>query len=244
MGSGLREDRGAHPMNPEVRVVTAAGRGAVAVVRVRGDTAVEVVDSVFRPARGPTLAQSPLNRLRLGRAGLGVGDEVVAVRLAAAVPTVEIQCHGGPAAVESVVAALEDAVARRRPTSDEVPDPLDDPIAAQALIDLSRAQTLVTAEILLDQVHGALRRELDRLRHEVERAAVPPMAELDALIGRGAVGLRLLRGWNVVIAGRPNVGKSRLFNALAGFARSIVDATPGVTRDIVTVRTAFGGWPV
>src|SRR5262249_43718 len=38
--------------------------------------------------------------------------------------------------------------------------------------------------------------------------------------------------------------KSRLFNALAGFARAIVDPTPGVTRDVVTVRTALGGWPV
>ena len=47
-----------------------------------------------------------------------------------------------------------------------------------------------------------------------------------------------------MIAGRPNVGKSRLFNALVGFARAIVDPTPGTTRDVVSFKTSFAGWPV
>jgi tRNA modification GTPase len=172
-----------------------------------------------------------------------MGDEVVAVRLAAERPTVEIQCHGGSAAIESVVAAFEAAGARRRHGGDLGPGPTEDPIAADALNDLPHAPTLRTAEVLLDQVHGALRREVDRLLRDLERGAVP-RARLEALIQRSAIGLRLLTGWKVVIAGRPNVGKSRLFNALAGFARAIVDPTAGVTRDVVTFRTAFGGWPI
>jgi tRNA modification GTPase len=229
-------------METYVRIMTSVGRGAIAVVCVCGPGAVEVVDRVFQPARGKRIAGTMPGRLRLGRAGLGLGDEVVAVRLESATPVVEIHCHGGSAAVRSVVAALEAAGAR--PWFGGESGPGDDPIAAEALADLPHAPTLRTAEILLDQVQGALGRELERLRHETQRGSGPALERLDALIGRGTVGLRLVTGWKVVISGRPNVGKSRLFNAMAGFARAIVDPTPGVTRDVVTFRTAFGGWPI
>jgi tRNA modification GTPase len=48
----------------------------------------------------------------------------------------------------------------------------------------------------------------------------------------------------VAVAGAPNVGKSSLVNALAGYQRSVVAATPGTTRDVVTTLIAVDGWPV
>ncbi len=223
-------------MKVSYQVLTSPARGAIAVVQIQGQGAVDLVDRVFRPNRGSSLASTPEGRLRLGRAGLGIGDEVVAVRLAGSVPLVEIQCHGGPAAVEAVVGALEQAGAIEETASDST-------IEARALHDLARAPTLRSAAILLDQANGALSAAIHRLLEAIQLKAEPGPA-LATLIGRGEIGTRLLTGWRVAIAGRPNVGKSRLFNALAGYDRSIVDPTPGATRDVVAIRTAFGGWPV
>jgi tRNA modification GTPase len=157
---------------------------------------------------------------------------------------VEFQCHGGAAAVDAVVRALETAGASLADCDLSSDTITRDRIHDQAMQDLASAPTLKAAEILLDQARGAFGRALDRLIAKAERGEPPDIDELDALIRRASIGIRLLRGWKVVLAGRPNVGKSRLFNALAGFERSIVNPTPGVTRDVVSVRTAFGGWPV
>jgi len=58
------------------------------------------------------------------------------------------------------------------------------------------------------------------------------------------VGQRLREGALVVIAGRPNAGKSSLFNALLGSSRTLVSEIPGTTRDTVEAFTEFDGWPI
>src|SRR5208337_2844495 len=70
---------------------------------------------------------------------------------------------------------------------------------------------------------------------------MPPLAALEASFARGRI---VHDGLTLAIVGRPNVGKSSLFNRLVERDRAIVTASPGTTRDLVTERISLGGIPI
>jgi tRNA modification GTPase len=150
--------------------------------------------------------------------GRFAGDDVVlAVKRD---DVVEIHCHGGRRVVREV---MGECGFPERPA---------------AVPQATFATTLRTASILLDQQCGAFRRAVQSLLDSFDPVK---LAELAAF---APLGRHLVEPWKVAIAGATNVGKSSLVNAFAGYQRSVVSEIPGTTRDVVTVRLAFDGWPM
>ena len=141
---------------------------------------------------------------------------------------------------------------------------------AEAVRDLIEAQTLTQARQAASQMGGAISRRvapvkqslvelialleagIDFAEDDVDVAPqqeigrricelIPPLAALEATFARGRI---VHDGLTMAIVGRPNAGKSSLFNRLVERDRAIVTATPGTTRDLVTERISLDGIPL
>lgn len=236
-------------LETRVAVLTPPGTGAIATLAVRGPHAWEKVRALFRP-RGQTgtalPAEAETGRFWLGRLGADGSDEVViAVKRTTPAPWVEIHCHGGPEVIRLLLEVLAEQGVHACSWQELERWSTGESLATSALSALVGAGTMRTAAILLDQYQGAFRQALQTILHSWDGGDPRPAGPLLEQLARSAqVGRHLTTPWRVVVAGAPNVGKSSLVNALAGYPRCVVSATPGTTRDVVTTLIAVEGWPV
>ena len=214
------------------------------MVGVRGEGAIDLVARCFTPRGRQPLAERPDGAIIFGRWGdRERGEEVVVVRHAA--DRLEVHCHGGLAASEAVIASLASSIPISQSCGEPRGETLHAAIEMEVRAALARAGGPQAARILCRQLAGALGNELERiaaLRAAGDTAAAT--AAVARLRRASRVGLRLIEPWRVVVTGPVNAGKSSLVNALAGYARSIVSAEPGTTRDAVTTRLVLGGWEI
>jgi len=236
-----------------IGLLTPSGRGAIATVAVVGDAAPQRVRRFFQPARGsasPVATQEPefpSERIVYGT-WTSPGDrcrEDVVVRFLGP-ERVEVHCHGGDWAAKRIMRGLESTGCRREADRFALScDPGLNRLAQQALRSLSDAPSLRTVGYLLEQFHGALRSELRGIHDAVsQQLSDEVVARLEQLDQYSEFGRHLTEPWRVVIAGRPNVGKSTLVNRLLGFPRALVHDEAGTTRDLLEENTLIDGWPV
>lgn len=251
-------------------IATPTGRGGIGIVRVSGPAVPAIARAILGALPEPRVATFS----KFAEIDRGIALYFAAPHSYTGEAVLELQAHGGPVVMKALLAACVDAGARiAEPgefTRRAYLEGKLDLAQAEAVADLIDAATQEAARSALRSLSGefsaavgALVAQLIELRALTEAMLDFPEEEIDPLHARDAAqrlaharetlesvlrksrqGSLLRSGVHVVLAGRPNVGKSSLLNRLAGDERAIVTPAPGTTRDALREPVQIHGVPL
>jgi tRNA modification GTPase len=252
-----------------VALATPPGPGAMAVIRISGGRALDIVGRIFRGRRSP--AEVTDREVLFGEVTGTTGDPIDQVlilvmrgpRSMTGEDVVEIDTHGGLLVPRLVLRrAVEEGARPAEPgefTKRAFLSGKMDLAQAEAVEAIVRASSEAAARAAVRQLKGGLSAEISNLEDTLAYRLAALEAHIDFdesdlepldLVGLGSdlerlegvvgglhdnygAGKYLREGLDVVIVGKPNVGKSSLFNRLLGKDRAIVSEIAGTTRDVV-----------
>ena len=255
-----------------VAIATPPGRGGIGIVRISGPASREIAARVLDRPQGLEPRHATFTRVR--ETDEVVATYFPAPHSYTGEHVVEISAHGNPVVLQAIVASAIAAGARlAEPGEFTLRAFLNgkrDLIQAEAVADLIAAATPLQARVAFDQLEGTLTERIaaidgdlfdliarleasldfpDEGYHFIEpadaaRRIACVLTRLDDLLAGARTGRLIRDGATVVVAGRPNVGKSSLFNRLAGADRAIVTPIAGTTRDLVSEHVDMEGLAV
>jgi len=271
----LNSDQNLYHTDTIVARATAAGIGAIAVVRVSGPEALTITDSLLKK----NISDRPTHtaHLRTLYDEDGVMDEALVtifkgVKSYTGEDTAEVSLHGSEYIVSRVLRAfIRNGARLAEPgefTQRAFLNGKLDLAQAEAVADVIASEHRMAHDLALKQLKGGFSRDIatlrDRLLHftslveleldfaeeDVEFASREELralvlrikSEVDALNDSFALGNVIKKGLALVLAGRPNAGKSTLFNALLNEDRAIVSDIAGTTRDAIEAQLNFEGF--
>lgn len=265
--------------NTIVALATPFGRSGIAVIRLSGDTSLEIAGKLTRDEKFNPQPRLAVLKKIYDLETAEVLDETIITYFQSpqsftGEDVIEISCHGSPVILRQIIDFCLKLDARMADAGEfslrALANGRMNLSQAEAVRDLIDAQTIASARQSVRQLRGELSNQLQSLKDELlnviivlessiefveddlpdlqNENIVNKLSVIAADVGKMAstfkAGKLLREGLKVALVGRPNVGKSSLFNSLLGHDRAIVTEIAGTTRDQLHEKLVIENIPV